>query len=111
MGMTVMAWSFKSDLSLMEMKKKLNAVWWDPWEEGDSAYNDYLAGQLTKEGVARIYKAKDKVKDHYVVNLRFFSKSPEPDAKAELLDAQMALISKALPIIGARDVTPSEAFE
>jgi hypothetical protein len=100
-----MAWSFRCELSLREMMSKLNALWWDPWEEGDSSYYDYLGGQLTKEAVARIYKNKD----HYVVNLRFFSKSPDPTA--ELLDAQTTLITKVLPIIGARDVASAEVFE
>ncbi|MBI4954009.1 MAG: hypothetical protein HY908_18445 [Myxococcales bacterium] len=105
MPMTVLAWSFDSELGSRAMLKKLNELGLGAWEEGDSAYHDYLAGRLTKEGVVRIYA----VGAHHVVNLRFFWK--EGDAQAQLRAAKQVLLDQVLPALGARDVQPTEPFE
>lgn len=101
-----MAWSFKSDLKPAEMLKRLNAAWSKPWTEGDSEHlGDYLGGRLTPEAVGRIYK----VRDGYVVNLRFYSE--KGDEAQQLIEAQTVLVSKVLPIVEARDVEAADPLE
>jgi hypothetical protein len=105
-SMTLVAWSFRSELSLRDMLKTLNATWDPKWIEGDSSRHDYIAGRMNKEGVALLYKAGAGA---YVVNLRFISKAG--DAQAQLAEAKERLLTKALPLIGASDVQPSAPFE
>ena len=101
-----LGWRFKSGLTLEEMQALLSKMGVAGWSLGDSErLGDYLGGRLTEEAVGRIYK----VKDGYVVNLRFFSK--EGDAAAQLGLAKKRLLEEILPAVSARDVKAAEPLD
>ena len=103
---TILGWAFRSPLSLDEMKKRLDEAGPKPWSDGDSAYHgDYLGGTLTAEAVARIYK----LRDGFVVNLRFFSEAGDP--VAQLASATDDLLHRVLPLVEARDVRSTDPLE
>lgn len=103
---TTLGFTFKSPLSLGEMKSRLNAAGPEAWVDGDSHHHgDYVAGRLTDEAVARIYD----VGNGFIVNLRFFSK--EGDPVAQMAVAKERLLNTVLPTVDARNVTPAPALE
>ncbi len=103
---TTLGWRFKSSLSLVEMKKRLDMLGPNPWRDGDSGrHGDYLGGKLTEEAVARIYK----VGDGFIVNLRFFSTQGEP--VSQLAISKERLVNQVLPATEARDVSPAAPLE
>ncbi|WP_437599754.1 hypothetical protein [Sorangium sp. So ce590] len=103
---TTLAWSFKSDLSQDEMRRRLDERWPSAWAISDSdRHGDYLAGKLTPEAAARIYEDGPR----FVVHLRFYSAGG--DVRMQLLEAQQRLIVEVLPLVGARDVEPTEPLD
>ncbi|XXX77005.1 hypothetical protein WMF30_56090 [Sorangium sp. So ce134] len=103
---TTLAWSFKSELSQGEMLRRLEERWPSAWAISDSHHlGDYVAGKLTPEAAARIYEDGPR----FVVHLRFSSAGG--DVKLQLLEAQQRLIVEVLPLVGARDVAPTEPLD
>ena len=101
------AYEFRSDLSLAEMKNRLDAAWPSTWLERDSDTKpDSISGALTAEASARIFHLGG---DLFVVNLGF--RSHGGDAVAQLEQARRRLVDDALPIVGARDVKPGERID
>ncbi|WP_437306747.1 hypothetical protein [Sorangium sp. So ce388] len=103
---TTLAWSFKSELSQDEMLRRLEARWPSVWAiSDDHRHGDYVAGKLTPEAAARIYEDGPR----FVVHLRFSSAGG--DVKLQLLQAQQRLVVEVLPLVGARDVAPTEPLD
>jgi len=99
-------WAFQSALSLLQMKAALDAGSDTPWTLGDSEHlGDYLGGRLTEQAVARIYV----VEDGFVVNLRFTSLAG--DVRLQRQDAERRLLGEILPLVLARDTTPTDPLE
>jgi hypothetical protein len=100
------AYAFTSGYSLDEMKVLLDAASPAPWMIGSSHYHgDYLGGRLTPEAIARIYR----IGDGYVASLRF--SSTRGDAVAHFDAAKEQLLSRVLPLVGARDVRATEPID
>jgi hypothetical protein len=98
---TTLAWGFKSELSLEDMKKRLDAVWPRPWRERDSDTKpDSISGALTNESSARIFEYGV---NHFVVNLSFVSHKGDVDS--QLAQAKKRLLEDVLPVVQANDVT------
>ncbi len=103
---TTLGFAFKCPLPLAEMKPRLDALGPTPWSEGDSErHGDYLGGKLTAEAVGRIYK----MREGFVVNLRFFSTNGDP--LSQLAMAKERLLTKVLPAVEAREVKPADPLD
>ena len=105
MGYTVRAWRFSSPLSLSQMLARINESSPDQWMEGDSDTKDYIGGALTEHTVGRIYDARG----HYVAHAKHYARRITLPWRVAAGERQM--LQRVLPLIGARDVEPSDAFE
>lgn len=102
-----LAWHFKSDLSLAQVKERLDAGWPRPWRVRDSDTKpDSISGPLTSESSARIFEWG---REAFVVN--FYFESEEGDVQAQLNEAKEKLLNGVLPLLQARDVHPCERVD
>lgn len=107
---TRLAFSFSADLTMEEMKSRLQAAGPWVWSDGDShSYGDYLGARaVPHDGVLRIYKADPPGGRRYSINLRYDSTRPADDAVRDLQALKTRVLSALLPSLGARDVVPAE---
>lgn len=107
---TRLAFAFSADLTMEEMKSRLQAAGPWVWSNGDSdRYGDYLGTRaVPHDGVLRIYKADPPGGRRYSINLRYDSARPADDAVHDLQALKTRVLSALLPSLGARDVVPAE---
>lgn len=102
------AWAFRCSLTLEQMNERLVADSGIPWALGDSHYHNYLGGKLDVNVSARIYPTESG----FVVNLRYRSLDGDVEsAKRKIANSERILHNTVLPLILARDITPTEPFE
>jgi hypothetical protein len=108
----VIAYAFKSDLSLEQMNELLNdqSAW--QWIDRESDYfGEYLSANPHDvddgaDGNSRLRIFKEE--DHYVIDVMYDSEKPKAQEAWEALVAQVK--DKVLPQLAARDVEETEDF-
>ena len=107
---STLGWTFRSSLSLVEMKQRLDATSEREWIVGDSHFHgDYLGCRVDEDTVVRFYSVAVL---HYVVNLRYRSLSDDAViANARVERSESKLLKHFLPLVEAVDVAPSEPIE
>lgn len=107
---TRLAFAFSADLTMEEIKARLQAAGPWVWSDGDSHYyGDYLGTRaVPHDGVLRIYEGDPPGRRRYSINLRYYSTRPVDDAMHDLQALKARVLSEVLPSLGARDVAPAE---
>jgi hypothetical protein len=97
---TNLAYAFKSDMSLEEMRQRLNAQGLWNWRERDSYWYSYISARAEKDYVMlKIYDFDDQ---DFAFDIEF--KSNERGAAKELANLQVKITGQVLPSISAREV-------
>jgi hypothetical protein len=97
------AWQFRSDLTLEQMKTRLDAAWPTSWMERDSDRRpDSISGALDAGSSARIF--------HYGADLFVVNLAARGDPKA-LYAAETILLRDVLPVVGARQPAPCDPVD
>ncbi len=103
-----LAYAFKSDMSLEEMRQHLNAQELWSWIERDSYwYGDYISALAERDYVMlKIYDFDDQ---GFAIDIEF--KSNGLGAAKELADLQVKITGQVLPSIGAREVELTDTID
>jgi hypothetical protein len=103
----IVAYSFKTEMSLEQIFERLNAVGPWRWIVRDSEHwGDYLWAR------AAPYYASVKIyvePELYVVQIKFESDAPE--ALMELEALREMVLERVLPVINASDLTPTDIYD
>ena len=104
---TNLAYAFKSDMSLEEMRPRLNAQGLWNWRERDSYWYSYISTRAEKDYVMlKIYDFDDQ---DFAFDIEF--KSNERGAAKELANLQVKITGQVLPSISAREVEPRDSVD
>lgn len=100
------AYAFKSDLSLKDMFAKLaEGTTWEWLERENDYFGEYLSATSDEaDRILRIFQEKD----HYAIDLWIESGAPEAKANWQALDKRV--VDKLLPMLGAREIEPTEDY-
>jgi hypothetical protein len=99
------AYTFESDITLADMLLRLNNDGPWRWVARDSEHwGDYISTRALKDPDYAMVKLFVEP-SHFAVNVKF--ESSRPDAQVWLDELQQALLTKVLPLIGARNVQPT----
>ena len=102
-----LAYAFKSDTSLEEMRRHLNAQELWSWIERDSYWYDYISALAEKDYV--MLKIYDFDEQGFDIDIEF--KSNGLGAAKELADLQVKITGQVLPSIGAREVELTDTVD
>lgn len=103
------AYTFESDVSLSDMLVRLNNHGPWRWIERDSEHwGDYISTRALKDPDYAMLKIFVEPR-HFAVNVKF--ESSRPDAQASLDELRQTLLTNALPMVGARNVQPTDTYD
>jgi len=103
------AFTFESDISLSDMLVRLNNNGPWRWIERDSEHwGDYISTRALKDPDYAMVKLFVEP-SHFAVNVKF--ESSRPDAQTSVDGLRQTLLTKVLPLIGARNVQPTDTYD
>jgi hypothetical protein len=101
----VIAWAFKSPMSLAQILKALNDQSPYQWIERDSHYfGDYISATPQKDCRLRIFVEED----HYALDVDF--ESTDDDAEQQWEAFKQKLQDELLPLVKASDIEETENY-
>ena len=105
----VFAYTFEADISLEDMFVRLTGDGLWPWiRRSSDSWGDYIASRALRDPDYAMVKILVEP-THFAVNVHF--ESSRPDAQACLDEFRQALLTRVLPLIGAKNVQPTDSYE
>lgn len=106
---TLFAYTFKSDLVLADMFRRLNSL--GPWEwvmRDSERWGDYISTRALRDPDYAMVKLIVET-GYFAINVNFDSDLPNAQTKCDEL--QEALLTKVLPLIGAHNIQPTDTYD
>ena len=101
------AYSFKSNLALEELRERLNkGNRWEWLRRNSDRFDDYISALANPDwGMLKVYVEKD----HYVIDVVF--RSARAEAAAEFEALHKLVLERVLPSVDAREVKAVKGYD